>query len=188
MKKNKVIAICLAIVFVISSVCLYIGLQSIDMSKQIHNSNETNSKSNQEWQQNLGNSTTSKKTTTVTTTTAKIETKDEYIKKCKKYTYKEIARNPDDYYFKYAKFTGKVVQTLYDGNYVQLRVDVTKDKYGYYDDTIYVVYTKKAGESKILEDDIVTIYGMLAGETSYESVLHTTITLPLMYAEYIDIK
>ncbi len=120
---------------------------------------------------------------------SKSESKEEYINSCASYSFKEISRNPNNYVGKRAVFAGKVIQVSTDGNKVQLRVNVTVDSYGYYDDTILVNYTyKDANESKILEDDIITIYGELQGDTSYTSVLGSKITLPLMIANYIDIQ
>ena len=114
--------------------------------------------------------------------------KKAYCNSCKTYTYKEIARNPDSVKGERAKFTGKVIQVLEDGSSVVLRVNITAKKY-YYDDTIYVKYTRKSDdEDRILEDDIVNIYGTLSGLESYTSITNQTITLPKVYAEYIDIK
>ena len=88
--------------------------------------------------------------------------KKDYIDSCKTYKYKDIARNPDKYYGKRAKFKGEVVQVVEGYFDTTLRVDVTKGKYGIYTDTMYVVYTPESStEDRILEDDIITIYGEL---------------------------
>jgi hypothetical protein len=114
------------------------------------------------------------------------ELEAQYKSSCTAYSYDTIARDPDKYIGTYGKYTGEVVQVLEDGNDVQMRVNITKERY-FYTDTIYVQYTKQGGESRFLEDDIITIYGMNAGTVSYESVLGATITLPLVYAEYIEV-
>lgn len=87
----------------------------------------------------------------------------------------------------YGKYTGEIIQVLEDGNDRQLRVNITKGRYSY-TDTIYVMYTKKEGESRLLEDDIVTLYGKNMGTVSYVSVLGSTVTLPCVYAEYIELN
>ena len=73
---------------------------------------------------------------------------------------------------------------------VSLRVNITE--YGtystYYKDTIYVTYIPEDGEDKILEDDIITIWGTSEGDYSYTSVMGSTITLPHIYAEYLEIE
>lgn len=122
------------------------------------------------------------------------KSKDDFIKECQPYTYKEIARNPDNYKGKSAMFEGKVVQTMESGDKVVMRVDVTKEANEYasggylYSDTVYVEYTRKSDkESRILEDDIINMYGTLNGTKSYDSVLGGKITLPYVIAEYIDV-
>lgn len=115
--------------------------------------------------------------------------KKDYIASCKTYKYKDIARNPDKYFGKRAKFKGEVVQVI-EGYYdTTLRVDVTKGKYGIYTDTMYVVYTpKSSSESRILEDDIITIYGELSGIETYETIMGSRVSIPRIDAEYITIN
>lgn len=116
------------------------------------------------------------------------EYEKEYKKKCKSYTYKEIARNPDKVYGEYSKVTGKVVQVFETDDNVELRVDITESEYGYYSDTVYVYYVRRnKGEDRILEDDIIEIYGTLEGLETYTSVLGNDVTLPKIEAEYIEI-
>ena len=49
-------------------------------------------------------------------------------------------------------------------------------------------YTRKSeNESRILEDDIINMYGTLNGTKTYDSVLGSSITIPYLIAEYIDV-
>lgn len=114
----------------------------------------------------------------------------EFKADCKTYTYKELARNPDKIEGKKVKLTGEVVQTLYGSGSVDLRVNITKKgTYStYYTDTIYVVYYPKDGEDKILEDDIITIWGTSKGDYTYTSTIGASVTLPLISAEYVSIN
>lgn len=117
------------------------------------------------------------------------EIKEKYVNSCSEYDYKEIARNPDNYRGKRVKFRGQVIQVSEGwSNSITLRINVTEDEYGFYDDTIYCTYKYSENESKILEDDIVTIYGECKGDTSYTSVLGTIVTLPEVSIKYIDIE
>lgn len=111
-------------------------------------------------------------------------TKKQYKEKCKSYSYNEVARDPDDYEDKYAKFSGKVLQVLEDSStsLVGIRLAVNED----YDHVIYIYYLMPSGSSRILEDDSITVYGTMGGLYSYEAVSGATITIPLMYAQYID--
>lgn len=120
--------------------------------------------------------------------------KEEYKKDCQTYTYEEIARNPSDYEGKKAKFEGQVIQVLESGNDITLRIDITKEanefaEGGYlWSDTIYVEYTRKASnESRILEDDIITVYGTMNGTKSYTTIVGSETTIPFLQAEYVDI-
>lgn len=116
------------------------------------------------------------------------ERKAEFVSTCQTYSYEEIARNPDTYLGKPAKLQGEVIQSMPEGDSYTLRVNITPGQY-YWSDTILVTYTKQdAGESNILEDDIVTMYGTLMGTYTYESVMGASITVPLLVAKYIDIQ
>lgn len=107
---------------------------------------------------------------------------------CSSYSYKSIARDPDTYNGKNAKFTGKVVQVMDDLTDVVLRVNVTKDEYGIWTDTVYVTYSNANTSSRILENDVITMYGTLNGLETYTSTLGASITIPSFDAKYIDIQ
>lgn len=111
--------------------------------------------------------------------------KQEFKDSCNTYTYEQLARNPAEMIGTRVKLVGEVIQTMYDGNIVQLRVNITKEN-GYYSDTVYVRYIIEG--DRILEDDIITIYGTAMGEVSYKSILGAEITLPYIEAEYVDIN
>lgn len=110
----------------------------------------------------------------------------QYKSSCTALTYEQVARDPDAYEGTKAVFTGEVIQVMQDGTYYTLRVNVTPASWGGYTDTIMVGYDASAGDSRILEDDVITFYGTMAGLYSYESVMGAEITVPLMFAEYID--
>ena len=110
---------------------------------------------------------------------------NEYRAQCNVYSYDDIARSPDQYEKKLAKFTGEVIQVIRDGDKLQMRVDVTKTTYGY-KDTVFVFYTISNGVN-VLEGDIITMYGELRGMQTYESVLGAEISIPRIYVKYIDL-
>lgn len=121
--------------------------------------------------------------------------RETFIADCVTYAYKEISRNPRDYKGKKAKFSGEVIQIMESGNDVTLRVNVTKQENefvenGYlYSDTVYVEYTRKSeSESRILDGDIIDIYGTLNGTKTYDNVLGSETTIPYLQAEYIVIE
>lgn len=112
---------------------------------------------------------------------------------CKEYSYKEFSRNSEDLKGTPVYFEGEVIQVVdQDSSGAQLRVNVTKEGnyYTYYTDTIYVEYdnSDEITTSKILEDDIIEIWGLAAGDVSYTSVLGSKVTIPAVYAKYIKVK
>ena len=87
-----------------------------------------------------------------------------------------------------------MVQVIEGDLYTSYRVNVTKDKWGYFDDTIYVTFYDLGGgtnnykyENYKLEDDIITFYGTLGDLYTYETVVGTTVTIPSVFATYIDL-
>lgn len=108
-----------------------------------------------------------------------------YKAECASVSFDEVARNPDQYDNAKVRFTGEVIQVMEESGVYTLRVDVTKTSWGY-DDTILVHYIAPAGAPRILEDDVITLFGTMGGMTSYESVMGATITLPVMYAQYVE--
>lgn len=114
---------------------------------------------------------------------------DEYKAQCASVSYNNIARNPNDYIGQKAVFKGKVIQVQESGKNVVLRINTTQGQYGLWDDTIYVDYKRKDdNESRVLDDDIVTVYGEIKGIKDYTAVLGNQISIPHIKAEYIDIQ
>lgn len=122
---------------------------------------------------------------TVTCTSVSPET---YKASCQDIAYDELARNPDSYIGQCVKYTGEIIQVIEDGTTATYRINVTQGDYGLWDDTVLVYYRFSDGQSRFLEDDIVTFYGMSGGLRTYESTMGASITVPLVYAEYIDLN
>lgn len=123
---------------------------------------------------------------TVEETTTEIA---DYREICVSVGYKDIARMPDDYDGKDVYFTGEVVQVMESSftSSVTYRINVTKDEYGFWEDTVYVTYKLPDGAPRILENDIVDFYGVCKGTYTYSSVLGSNITIPYVDAKIIDI-
>lgn len=102
--------------------------------------------------------------------------------------FKAISRDPDAYEGKNYKFSGKVVQVmeeeLEDYTYVVMRIATV----GNYDDVVYVSYLRENSESRILEDDRVTVYATCLGLYTYETVIGGSITLPNFLAESVTVN
>ena len=120
----------------------------------------------------------------------KVKEEEQFKESCQTYTFEQMARNPNNFKGTNVKVVGEVVQVMSGSNSTNLRVNITKTGTytTYYTDTIYVVYQPEAGEDKILEGDIITIYGISQGDCSYTTVLGATVTLPNIDAKYITIN
>lgn len=88
-----------------------------------------------------------------------------------------------------------MIQVIESGNNITMRVNITAEENefaenGYiYSDTIYVTYRRQSeNESRVLEDDIITLYGTLDGLETYNSIFGESVSLPSVKARYIEIQ
>ena len=110
-----------------------------------------------------------------------------YKATCQAYDYREIARYPSQYAGKAAYFCGEVFQVLEDGNTVNLMVNVTDSEWGW-EDAVFVNYTRQSDdEPRVLEEDIVEIWGDLEELFTYEAVLGNSQSVPQITARYLNI-
>ncbi|MGM9936505.1 MAG: hypothetical protein ACI38A_04100 [Candidatus Ornithomonoglobus sp.] len=103
-------------------------------------------------------------------------------------TYEYLARNPEDHKLENVKLSGTVVQVIDDpeiytsgAGMLELRVAVDGD----YDSIVYVNYIMGKNESRILDGDEVTVYGLSLGLYTYNS-LAGAVTLPQIEAQLIE--
>lgn len=96
--------------------------------------------------------------------------------------YDKLARNPESYEGQYFKFTGQVAQVVQYGSSVQLRVNVTPVYWGeqisYWQDTIYVTAKLNSDGDRILENDIITLYGECTGLYTYTAIFGNSVSIP----------
>jgi hypothetical protein len=96
-------------------------------------------------------------------------------RRAKKVPYRRLFRNSERFVGDLVYFRGEVIQVLgspeegYD-----LRVNVTKDGFGFWKDTVYLMYDGP----RLLEDDIIEFAGLSAGVVTYESILGGEISIP----------
>ena len=102
-------------------------------------------------------------------------------------TYDNLARNPDDYQGKKVKFTGQVLQVFELTDEIQVRLATKDSGWGtYYEDVVYLYFRSALISSRILEDDVITVYGTAQGLHSYTTVMGATVTLPLIQVDKIE--
>ena len=169
-----------------------------DESEQSNNS-ETTESNNVETSKNENNNVKENKTENKVNKTKKPkitktpkEEKKDFINKCKSYDYKKLARYPDKY--KGKKITVKVkVSQIMEGGWFDDNVYYrcyTKGQYDLWMEDEYVIVDKRGkGATKILEDDILTVYGTYDGTSEMERALTgTSDNIPSIYMKYCKIK
>ncbi|MCY3024925.1 hypothetical protein [Aerococcus loyolae] len=98
-------------------------------------------------------------------------------------TYEDLARTPDKHEGKLVTFSGKVLQVQEIDQFTTIRLAVDDN----YDTVIFLILlTDMISDSRILEDDYITVYGVSSGLYSYEAVMGQTITLPAVVVDSID--
>ena len=123
--------------------------------------------------------------------------KKEFIDSCETIDYSTLARNPDNYKGEHLKYTGQVIQVL-DSKSVfnkttTLRVNVTAEDNEFADggklwkDTIICAVTIPEGGDRILEKDVIDLYGVCEGLYTYETVLGNNESVPRIDIEYYTI-
>ena len=109
-----------------------------------------------------------------------------YKASCRSYDYTDVARNPNKYEGTKVKVSGKVIQVMEDSSlgvvYTALRVQESRDK------VWYVTMFRLPNESRVLENDRVTLYGEFNGLKTYTTVMGASITIPSMFATFIEIR
>ena len=117
----------------------------------------------------------------------------EYKKSCKTIDYRTLVRNPNKHKGENFKFTGKVYTVkkqkskTEDETTYNMRVEVTKDEFGFWDDIICATVDISDKADKILEDDIITFWGECDGEY-IDKRFSGTYEYPIIKIEYFEIK
>lgn len=97
--------------------------------------------------------------------------------------YEDVARTPSVYKNKNLVITGTVLQVVENGKSRVFRIADNGD----YNNIWYVTYQAKTStESRVLEYDNVTIYGICEGTKTYKSVLGQEITVPYLNGVIVE--
>ena len=117
---------------------------------------------------------------------------DAYKAQCRQMDYKELFRYPDKY--KGTKVMVKVrvaqiVSANFSGSRKAWRTYTDNSGYGFYADDEYYMLDKRGGDAvKILENDIITVYGEFTGlEKITRALTSTTDELPRIEVKYADL-
>lgn len=135
----------------------------------------------------------SSKTSSKSQAASKVELgEDEYKERCVEVDYKDLCRYPDKYSHQRIKVKVKIQQVMDSSLFSSekaYRVMTDNDGYGLYlDDEYYVIDERESGSVKLLEDDIVMIYGKFGGMKKVTRALTwTTDEVPSIEMKYVEI-
>lgn len=115
----------------------------------------------------------------------------EYIKKCKEYDYKKVLRNPDKYIGKKVKVRLKVSQVHEESilNASKYYFAYSNDEYDMWVGNEYAIMdTRDKEKPKILEEDIIEVYGEIAEPEQTKSLIMASgevFSINMKYAKLI---
>ena len=124
---------------------------------------------------------------------SKVElSEDKYKELCAEVDYKDLCRYPDKYSHQRIKVKVKIQQVMDSSLFSSekaYRMMTDNDGYGLYlDDEYYVIDERDSGAVKLLEDDIVLIYGKFGGMKKVTRALTwTTDEVPSIEMKYAEI-
>lgn len=110
------------------------------------------------------------------------QAREDFIASATTIDYDELAKNPDDYKGTKVAYTGQIFQIQEDYGVSVILLSVTDMGYDIWDDNIWVDYP---GEIQGAEEDIITVYGVVKGEQSYETQIGGETYVPKIQARYI---
>lgn len=146
-----------------------------------------------------GSASSSKSTSKASTSTASSVasvvpeiSEDDYKAECQTVDYKELCRYPEKYEGTKIVVKVKVSQIIdanFSGSEKAWRTYTDNSGYGFYADDEYYMLDKRGGDAvKILEDDIITVYGEFTGlEKITRALTSTTDELPRIEVKYADL-
>lgn len=97
--------------------------------------------------------------------------------------YNQLHKDADRYSGKKVKFRGQIFQIQEDGELGGfMLLAVTDEGYGFWDDNVWINYDHSISAA---EEDIITVYGTVVGETEYETQIGGSTYVPEIDARYI---
>ena len=119
-------------------------------------------------------------------------TEEEYKAECVEVGYKDLCRYPENYIGTKICLTVEIAQIMdasLIGSQKAWRCYTDNSGYGFYaDDEYYILDKRDEGAIKILDEDVVTVYGEFTGLVEVKRALGgTTDELPCIEARYADL-
>ena len=117
------------------------------------------------------------------------ETQEDYKQACQTFVYEDLLRHPEQYKGNLATFTGKVEQVRNYSDKVWFRLGTNEDDFGIWSDMVFVEFNyADTSKARILEDDMLTVYGELNGIKTYTAIFGNEVQIPYLKAKYIKMK
>ena len=98
-------------------------------------------------------------------------------------TYDTLARTPDEHIGNKVTLSGEIVQVIEGDDASQYRMAVDQD----YDKMVLIEVSTDQLSSRILENDLITIYGVSQGTIDYESTIGRTNTVPAITVDKFEV-
>ena len=99
--------------------------------------------------------------------------------------YNDLFRHAERHKGRKVYYRGEVIQVIEDGNYFQLRVNITPTEYGW-EDTVFLHYPD--APERVLEGDEISFVGRVNGVITYKSTMGASITIPELIAHELLIE
>ncbi len=117
----------------------------------------------------------------------------DYKTSCKTIDYATLARNPDKYEGERFIISGEVIQVVEIDDGVLVRMDITYIENilfegGYWIDTIIATIPLSKGSDRILEGNVITVWGECKGVYTYETVFGNSLSVPYIGAQYYELN
>lgn len=98
-------------------------------------------------------------------------------------TYDNLARNPEDTEGQKVTLSGEIAQVIEDEDFSQYRLAIDGD----YDKMVLIQIPEELLSSRVLENDLITVYGESLGTIDYESTMGGQITIPAVNVDKFEV-
>lgn len=117
------------------------------------------------------------------------ESREDYISSCQEYTYKYVLRTPEYYAGKRIKIKLQI-SSVHEESFLQDKYyfAYSENEYGWYGDR-YAVYDKRENGIKLLEGDVIYVYGEIDGTVHTSSLIlksQELVSIKMKYSELIQ--
>ena len=112
------------------------------------------------------------------------QSQENYKNNANSYSYKQLARNPNNYRGQVVTFTGEIIQVI---DHAHFRVNVTYTDYTW-TDTVFLTFYNTTNNERLLEGDVITFWGEFQGIKAYTSIMGTNVEIPAINARYVSIN